>query len=88
MMFRAPGPATVKAMQNATEPCAPPKSTPLSRAEWSVVRLVAEGLTNRQIGAQLFVSHRTVDTHVSHALLKLEMSSRVQLAGFALRHAS
>lgn len=57
----------------------------LSQAEWAVVRLVAEGHTNREIAERLFVSHRTVDTHVSHALSKLAMTSRVQLATFVLQ---
>ena len=62
-------------------------SAPLSQAEWAVARLVAEGLTNREIAERLFVSHRTVDTHVSHALSKLAMTSRVQLATFVLHQA-
>jgi DNA-binding CsgD family transcriptional regulator/tetratricopeptide (TPR) repeat protein len=53
----------------------------LSQAEQAVARLVAEGLTNKEIAQRLFVSHRTVDSHVSHALAKLGLSSRVQLAG-------
>ena len=55
--------------------------TMLSPAERGVVVLLAEGLTNREIAARLYVSHRTVDTHVSHALAKFGVSSRVQLAG-------
>jgi DNA-binding CsgD family transcriptional regulator len=58
----------------------------LSRAERAVVALVAEGLTNREVATRLHVSHRTVDSHVSHALLKLGMTSRVQLASYAARH--
>jgi DNA-binding NarL/FixJ family response regulator len=52
----------------------------LSPAEQRVAQLVAAGLTNRQIGEQLFVSMRTVDTHVSHVFRKLNVSSRVRLA--------
>ena len=58
----------------------------LSRTELTTVRLVAQGLTNREIAQRLHVSHRTVDSHVSHALAKLSMTSRVQLAGFAVQH--
>ncbi len=57
----------------------------LSQAERTVARLVAEGLTNKEIAQRLFVSHRTVDTHVSHALAKLSLSSRVQLAGLVTK---
>ncbi len=52
----------------------------LTRIERNVVDLVAEGLTNKEIGNQLFVSHRTIDSHVSHSLAKLGLTSRVQLA--------
>ena len=55
----------------------------LSQAERAVVRLVADGLSNKAIAQRLYVSHRTIDTHVSHALAKLGVSSRVQLAKFA-----
>jgi DNA-binding CsgD family transcriptional regulator len=60
---------------------APPATAPtLSRAERTVVELVSEGMTNREIAGRLFISHRTVDSHVSHALTKLQLTSRVQLA--------
>jgi DNA-binding CsgD family transcriptional regulator len=53
----------------------------LTRAETEVARLAAEGLTNREIGARLFVSPRTVQTHLSHVFGKLEVASRRELAG-------
>ena len=52
----------------------------LTRAEIEVARLAAEGLTNREIGARLFVSPRTVQTHLSHVFGKLEVASRRELA--------
>jgi DNA-binding NarL/FixJ family response regulator len=57
----------------------------LSEGELRVVRLVAEGRTNRDIAAQLFITRDTVHTHVSHALRKLGLSSRVELAAQAAR---
>jgi DNA-binding CsgD family transcriptional regulator len=57
----------------------------LTPSEQRVAALVAEGLTNPQIAERLFLSRRTVETHVSHALTKLEMSSRVQLAAEVAR---
>ncbi|MDQ4132077.1 MAG: tetratricopeptide repeat protein [Actinomycetota bacterium] len=57
----------------------------LTSAERRVVRLVEEGLTNREIGGRLFVSPRTVSTHLSHVFAKLGVSSRVELASEASR---
>lgn len=59
----------------------------LTPAEINVVRLVSEGLANKDIAARLFVSTRTVQTHLSHVYAKLGISSRVQLAQEASRHA-
>lgn len=42
--------------------------------------LAVRGLTNREIGRQLFVSPRTVETHLSHVFTKLGVASRVELA--------
>jgi DNA-binding CsgD family transcriptional regulator len=49
-----------------------------------VVRLAATGATNRQIGAQLFLSPRTVGFHLYKAYPKLGISSRAELAGIDL----
>jgi predicted ATPase/DNA-binding CsgD family transcriptional regulator len=59
----------------------------LTPTELDVVRLVSEGLGNKDIAARLFVSHRTVQTHLTHVYNKLGMTSRVQLAQEAVRHA-
>jgi predicted ATPase/class 3 adenylate cyclase/DNA-binding CsgD family transcriptional regulator len=58
----------------------------LTPAELDVVRLVAEGLTNNDIAARLFVSPRTVQTHLTHVYNKLGGTSRVQLVQEAARH--
>jgi DNA-binding CsgD family transcriptional regulator len=52
----------------------------LTEAELRVVRLVAEGLTNRATAERLFLSPHTVDTHLRRAFAKLGVSSRVELA--------
>jgi DNA-binding NarL/FixJ family response regulator len=64
----------------------PDSDTALSDREWEVAMLVARGLSNRQIAAQLIVSERTVDTHVSHILRKLSLVSRAQIAAWAVQH--
>jgi len=57
----------------------------LTKAEREVVRHVVAGLSNREIGQRLFVSARTVETHLSHVFAKLGMSSRVELTGAVVR---
>ncbi|OBI32144.1 transcriptional regulator [Mycobacterium sp. E1386] len=58
----------------------------LTPTELDVVRLVGEGLPNKDIAARLFVSPRTVQSHLTHVYTKLAVSSRVQLAQEAARH--
>jgi predicted ATPase/class 3 adenylate cyclase/DNA-binding CsgD family transcriptional regulator len=58
----------------------------LTPTERDVVRLLSEGLANNVIAARLFVSPRTVQTHLTHVYTKLGLSSRVQLAQEAARH--
>jgi DNA-binding CsgD family transcriptional regulator len=57
----------------------------LTETELTVVSLVAEGLSNPQIGERLYVSRRTVQTHLAHIFAKLDISSRAQLAAQAAR---
>ncbi len=59
----------------------------LTPTELDVVRLVGEGLGNKDIAARLFVSHRTVQTHLTHVYMKLGLASRLQLAQEASRRA-
>lgn len=57
----------------------------LTPTELDVVRLVSEGLGNKDIGSRLFISPRTVQTHLTHVYAKLGLSSRMQLAQEATR---
>ncbi len=58
----------------------------LTPAEREVVRLVCEGLGNKDIATRLFVSPRTVQAHLTHVYTKLDLTSRVQLIQEAARH--
>jgi DNA-binding CsgD family transcriptional regulator len=58
----------------------------LTPAELDVVRLVSKGLPNNDIATRLFVSLRTVQSHLTHVYTKLGLSSRVQLVQEAARH--
>jgi DNA-binding CsgD family transcriptional regulator len=58
----------------------------LTPSEGAVVDLVAEGLSNPQIGQRLYISRRTVQTHLAHVFAKLQITSRAHLAAEAARH--
>ena len=66
-------------------PAAAAAGSPLSSRELEVARLVARGLTNKQIGQTLYVSERTAENHVQHILTKLGFSNRSQIAAWASR---
>jgi DNA-binding NarL/FixJ family response regulator len=64
---------------------APPADTPrLTGRETEVLRLVAKGLSYRQIAERLVLSHRTVQNHVQNTLGKLQLHNRVELARYAI----
>lgn len=61
----------------------------LTRREFEVAGLVADGLSNKEIAARLVISHRTAEAHVEHILAKLGFTSRAQIASwFAQREAA
>ena len=59
----------------------------LTPTELDVVRLVSDGLGNKDIATRLFISPRTVQTHLTHVYTKMGLTSRVQLVQEAARHA-
>jgi DNA-binding CsgD family transcriptional regulator/tetratricopeptide (TPR) repeat protein len=63
------------------------RPTPLTPREIEVVRLVAEGKTNRAIAGELYVSEKTVDRHLSNVFTKLGISSRAAATAYAYEHA-
>jgi len=58
----------------------------LTERELEVVRLIAQGRSNRDIADAFVISEKTVKTHVSHALTKLGVKDRTQLAIYAIKH--
>jgi DNA-binding CsgD family transcriptional regulator len=70
----------------ARRPVAAPSGggpSPLAKRETQVARLVADGLTNKQIGARLFISERTVENHVRNIMNKLGFTARTQIAAWS-----
>jgi DNA-binding CsgD family transcriptional regulator len=60
-----------------------PQRGPLSAREADIARLLAQGLTNKEIAVELLVSPGTVRSHVEHILAKLDLRSRAQIAVWA-----
>lgn len=70
----------------APSPSSGPDPLPLTPAEERVFWEVIQGYTNKQIGDRLFLSPRTVQTHLSNILNKLQLENRSQLIRFAFEH--
>ena len=63
----------------------PPSEEPLTEREVEVLKLLAQGLQNKEIADELVISERTVSTHVSNILSKLQLANRTQAALYALK---
>ena len=63
-----------------------PDAPRLTDRETEVLRLVAKGLSYKQIAERLGLSHRTVQNHVQNTLNKLQLHNRVELARYAIEH--
>jgi NarL family two-component system response regulator LiaR len=76
----------LKMLQELSSPSQrPPTPEPLSEREMEVLRLLAQGKSNREIADQLVITELTVRTHVSNILGKLHLASRTQAALYALK---
>ncbi|MFI8341352.1 response regulator [Streptomyces sp. NPDC085639] len=79
---------TVRLLSRLTQagPVARPAAHPLTEREVDIVRLVARGLTNAEIGAELFISAGTAETHIANVQAKLGARNRVGIAAWAWEH--
>jgi non-specific serine/threonine protein kinase len=73
------------------EPVPPPPAeatglTQLTRREREVAELIAQGLSNREIAARLFISRRTAESHAENILRKLGFTSRARVAAWVVDH--
>ncbi len=81
-----------EAVAYALSPAAAPKkhqgaqgNGPLTRREYEIAVLVAQGLSNREIGNRLSIAERTAETHIGNILNKLSFHSRAQIAAWVVR---
>jgi len=76
---------TARVLQRLREPAEPDELAGLTPQERHVLDLIAEGMTNRQIGDRLFLAEKTVKNYTSNLLAKLGMSRRTEAAAYAAR---
>jgi NarL family two-component system response regulator LiaR len=83
VLFRSKLMEQVSQMRNL-----PPETSveELTEREREVIRLVAMGRNNREIAQELFISEKTVKTHISNILGKLNLDHRTQLAIYAIKN--
>jgi DNA-binding NarL/FixJ family response regulator len=76
---------TARVLERLRRPPEPDELAGLTDQERRILDLIAEGMTNRQIGEQLFLAEKTVKNYVSNLLAKLGMSRRSEAAAYAAR---
>ncbi len=77
---------TLSLLNTTGGPRNPKESIRLTDRESEILTLIAEGFTNKEIGDQLFISHRTVDTHRTNLMKKLEVNNLAGLISYALKN--
>jgi DNA-binding NarL/FixJ family response regulator len=75
----------IKKFASIPQPAHPPQLDELTERELDVFRLIARGLSNAEIGQELYISDTTVKTHITHILQKLDLRDRVQAVVLAYR---
>ncbi|ATO56759.1 MAG: response regulator transcription factor [Loigolactobacillus coryniformis] len=77
---------TTKMMHRLTQRPEPNLYEDLTKRETEVLKLIAQGKSNQEIADELFITLKTVKTHVSNILSKLQVEDRTQAAIYALKH--
>ncbi|HEX3200353.1 MAG TPA: response regulator transcription factor, partial [Actinomycetes bacterium] len=77
--------ALLRRLGHGPTPTPPADPTPLTPREREVATLLAEGLSNGEIARRLYISTKTASVHVSNILAKLNMTSRTEVATWAVR---
>jgi non-specific serine/threonine protein kinase len=83
---QAPSVPTSSDIVAAAQPKPTRSQSPLTQREQEVAALVARGLSNRELAERLVITTRTAENHLSHILDKLELTSRTQVATWAVEH--
>lgn len=77
---------TLSLLNKSTENGSRQSEINLTDREEEVLRLIASGFTNKEIGEKLFISHRTVDTHRTNLMKKLDVNNLAGLVSYAIKH--
>lgn len=70
------------ALQPKQTPCKPDRAPVLTRRQWEIARLVARGMTNKDIANTLIITQRTVENHLAHMFTRLGARNRTQVAAW------
>lgn len=76
---------TMSLLNNKQNPNHSNLDVDLTNRELEILKLIADGFSNKEIGEQLFISHRTVDTHRTNLMKKLEVNNIAGLISFAIK---
>ena len=77
---------TLSLLNNKTEVSADLPNDKLTTREIEILKLITDGFTNKEIGEQLYISHRTVDTHRTNMMRKIDVNNLAGLINYAIKH--
>ncbi|MCE1199299.1 MAG: response regulator transcription factor [Marinilabiliales bacterium] len=77
---------TLSLLKTSSEPSGESRTEMLTERETEILKLIAGGFSNREIGDKLFISHRTVDTHRTNLMKKIQVNNIAGLISYAIRY--